>query len=312
MPQTYAIHKNQHHFGWNNTLPPVLKIAPGDIVEFDMLDAGGGQIKPDSTVDILSSYDSSRVNPAFGPVFVDGAEPGDALKVTFLSFSLYNWAWTANIPGFGLLADQFHDPALHIWHFNPDDTVVEFSPGGRIPLKPFPGIVGVAPAEAGIHDAIVPLATGGNLDTRDLAEGTELYLPVAVPGALFSMGDGHAAQGDGEICGTAMECPMKVTVRIELQKGRQLKYPHFSTPGPVTRHLDAKGYEVATGVGPNLMASARDAVSQMVQFIADRYRMRPIDAYMLCSVCGDLRISEIVDDPHRVVSFYFPKVVMEG
>ena len=138
-----------------------------------------------------------------------------------------------------------------------------------------------------------------------------LYLPVEVPGALFSVGDTHAAQGDGEVCGTAIESPMNVVLTFDLVKDARLKTPRFTTPGPVTRHLDAKGYEVTTGIGPDLMEGAKAAVAQMVDLLAGRYGLDPVDAYMLVSTCGDLRISEIVDMPNWVVSFYFPRCVFE-
>ncbi|MBA3516532.1 MAG: acetamidase/formamidase family protein, partial [Rhizobiales bacterium] len=143
------------------------------------------------------------------------------------------------------------------------------------------------------------------------AAGTVLYLPVEVEGALFSVGDTHAAQGDGEICGTAIESPMNVVLTLDVEKGANLRTPRFTTPGPVTGHLDAKGYEVTTGVGPDLMGGARSAVMQMVDLLSARHGLSAVDAYMLCSVCADLRISEIVDMPNWVVSFYFPRVVLE-
>jgi acetamidase/formamidase len=145
---------------------------------------------------------------------------------------------------------------------------------------------------------------------RDLCAGTELFLPVEVAGALFSVGDTHAAQGDGEVCGTAIESPMDVTLKFDLVKGANLRFPRFTTRGPVTRHLDAEGYEVTTGVGPDLMEGARAAVSAMIDLLASRHGMSAVEAYMLCSVCGDLRVSEIVDMPNWVVSFYFPRVVL--
>jgi acetamidase/formamidase len=152
---------------------------------------------------------------------------------------------------------------------------------------------------------------GGNLDIRDISTGTELYLPVEVKGALFSVGDTHAAQGDGEVCGTAIESPCTVAAKFELVKAANLVFPRFTTPGPVSRHLDVKGYEVTTGIGPDLMEGAKAAVSGMIDLLTKRYNMNAVDAYMLCSVCGDLRISEIVDMPNWVVSFYFPRVVLE-
>jgi acetamidase/formamidase len=149
------------------------------------------------------------------------------------------------------------------------------------------------------------------MDVRDISLGTELFLPVEVAGALFSVGDTHAAQGDGEVCGTAIESPMRVALRFDVIKRQPLTYPRFRTPGPVTRHLDAKGYEVTTGIGPDLMQGARAAVRSMVDLLTRQHGMPAIDAYFLCSVCGDLRISEIVDLPNWTVSFYFPRIVLE-
>ena len=176
-----------------------------------------------------------------------------------------------------------------------------------MPLKPFAGTIGVAPAERGLHSVVPPRRVGGNLDIHDLAAGTTLYPPVEVECALFSIGDAHAAQGDGEVCGTAIESMMEAEVTLDLVRGERLAFFRFTTSGPVTRHLDAKGYDATTGIGPALMTGARDAVSAMIDLL-DRERGRSSEgAYLLCSVCGDLRISEIVDKPNWVVSFYMPR-----
>jgi acetamidase/formamidase len=308
----YTIHGAHHHHGWDNSIPPVERVAPGATIEFQCLDSSGGQLTRDSTLDDVARLDFGKVNPVTGPVFVDGAEPGDALKVTIHEFKPSGFGWTANIPGFGLLADQFTSSAAHFWSYDKDTLApAAFSGIGRVPLKPFAGTIGVAPAEPGLHSVVPPRRVGGNLDIRDLAAGTVLYLPVEVAGALFSVGDTHAAQGDGEVCGTAIESQMNVVLTLELEKKANLRMPRFTTPGPVTRHLDAKGYEVTTGVAPDLMEGARAAVSGMIDLLSARHGLSPVDAYMLCSVCGDLRISEIVDQPNWVVSFYFPRVVFE-
>lgn len=308
----HTIHDHQCHFGWNRDNPPVLRIAPGETVEFNPVDSSGGQLSAGSTLADLAALDFGKVNPVAGPVFIEGAQPGDAIKVTLLDFTPSGWGWTANIPGFGLLADQFKDPALHIWKYDATSLApAMFGPGGRVPLKPFCGTIGLAPAEAGLHSVVPPRRMGGNMDIRDMAAGTELYLPVEVAGGLFSVGDTHACQGDGEVCGTAIESPCSVAAKFELVKSANLAFPRFTTPGPVSRHLDAKGYEVTTGIGPDLMEGARAAVSGMIDLLSKRYNMVAVDAYMLCSVCGDLRISEIVDMPNWVVSFYFPRVVFE-
>lgn len=308
----YTIHGRHHHFGWDNSFAPAERVAPGSTIEFQCLDAGGGQLRSDSTVADVAKLDFAKVNPVTGPIFVEGAEPGDALKVTIEMFKPSGFGWTANIPGFGLLADDFKEPALNIWKY--DAVSLEpalFGKNARVPLKPFAGTIGNALAEKGHHSVVPPRRVGGNLDIRDLAAGTTLYLPVEVAGALFSVGDTHAAQGDGEVCGTAIESPMDVVLKLDLVKDARLKTPRFTTSGPVTRHLDAKGYEVTTGIGPDLMAGAREAVARMVDLLAGRYHIDPVEAYMLASVCGDLRISEIVDMPNWVVSFYFPRCVFE-
>jgi acetamidase/formamidase len=310
MNPRHTIH--QHHLGWNHSFAPAVRIAPGESLEFDVIDASGGQLRETSGVADVSRLDFAKVNPVTGPVFIEGAVPGDVLKVTLVSFAPSGWGWTANIPGFGLLADEFQEPALHIWRY--DARTLEpalFGRWGKVPLKPFTGTIGVAPAEPGLHSIVPPRRVGGNMDVRDLAQGTELYLPVEVAGALFSVGDTHAAQGDGEVCGTAIESPMRVALQFDLLKQEPLAFPRFKTPGPVSRHLDAKGYEVTTGIGPDLMQAARAAVRSMIDLLSRQRGMPAIDAYLLCSVCGDLRISEIVDLPNWVVSFYFPRIVFE-
>ncbi|MEO6408472.1 MAG: acetamidase/formamidase family protein [Burkholderiaceae bacterium] len=311
MGNGHTIHKGHIHHGWDNSFAPRLTIAPGETVQFETVDASSGQLSPTSTAADLAQLDLGRVNPVTGPVYIDGAEPGDALKVTILSFRPSGWGWTGNIPGFGLLTEQFPSAHLHHWHYDAAlKAPAMYGPGGRVPLRPFTGTIGVAPAAPGLHSIIPPRNVGGNMDARDIAEGVELYLPIEVRGALFSVGDTHAAQGDGEVCGTAIESPIDVALRFDLIKGANLRSPRYVTPGPVTNHFDAKGYEVTTGIGPDLMAGARMAVTEMVELLSRRYGYSPIDAYMLCSVCADLRISSIVDVPNWVVSFYFPRIVL--
>jgi acetamidase/formamidase len=308
----HTIHKHHGHFGWDNSLPSVRTVKPGETVSFECRDASAGQFTPDTVAAQVPTLDLGRVNPVTGPILIDGAMPGDALKVTVLSFKPSGWGWTANIPGFGLLASQFPDPAIHHWSYDPAGKIpAMFGPGGRVPLKSMAGTIGVALAEPGHHSIIPPRRVGGNMDVRDIGEGTELYLPIEVAGGLFSVGDMHAAQGDGEVCGTAIETAMDIALKFELVKGAKLRFPRYTTAGPVSRHFDAKGYEVTTGIGPDLMSGARDAVAGMVDLLSRRYHMAPVEAYMLCSVCADLRISSIVDMPNWVVTMYFPRIVFE-
>lgn len=307
----HTIHRHQSHVGWDNSIPPLMTVAPGETAAFELPDASSDQISRTSTAADIGTLDFSLINPTAGPIHIDGAEPGDALKITIEAFEPSGWGWTANIPGFGLLADQFPDPALHIWSYDAASMApAMYGPGGAVPLKPFCGTIGLALAAPGLHSVVPPRRVGGNMDVRDLALGVELYLPVEVPGALFSVGDPHAAQGDGEVCGVAIESPMSAAFSFDLVKDANLTFPRYTTPGPVTRHLDAEGYEVTTGIGPDLMDGARAAVSGMIDLLCARHGMAAVEAYMLCSVAGDLRISEIVDQPNWVVSFYFPRVVL--
>ena len=306
------IHAVDHHFGWDNSFSPKVVLQPGQSLLVETIDSSAGQITSTSTLSDLINLDFAKVNPVTGPILVEGAQPGDAIEVTFLEFVSKGWGWTGNIPGFGLLADQFVDPALHIWKFDASNPKVsEFAKGGKVGLKPFVGTIGLALAQTGLHSIVPPRRVCGNLDIRDMSAGTKVALPVEVAGGLLSIGDTHAAQGDGEVCGTAIESPFDVLVKIDLIKGAGIASPQFQTTGPVTTHVDALGYLATTGVGPDLMTGAREAVLRMIDLLVKKYRIDPIDAYMLCSVAGDLRISEIVDIPNWVVSFYFPRSVHE-
>ncbi len=308
----HTIHKSQSHFGWDNSITPRLMVASGDTVEFKTVDSSGGQLTLSSTVADIAKLDFAKVNPVSGPIYLHDAEPGDAVKVTILGYTPSGWGWTANIPGFGLLADQFKDPALHLWRYEKSlGEPAAFGAGGRVPLRPFCGTIGLAPAEPGHHSVVPPRRVGGNMDIRDMAEGTELWLPVEVAGGLFSVGDTHAAQGDGEICGTAIESQMDIAVKFELVKQAGLAFPRFFVPSRGPDPRGRLGWDATTGIGPDLMAGTRDAVKGMIDLLCRRHNLSAVEAYMLCSVAGDLKISEVVDQPNWVVSFYFPRAVFE-
>ena len=304
-----TIHRDRHHFGWNNANEPALRVAPGETVSFEVVDASGGQLGRSSTVADVAALDFARVNPVTGPVYVDGAAPGDTLLVEILDFQSSGWGWTAIIPGFGLLAEDFAAPFLHITSYGAGG--VEFAPGIHLPLRPFPGTIGVAPAEPGLHSIVPPRDVGGNMDIRDLTRGAKLWLPVRIRGALFSVGDTHAAQGDGEVCGTAIESPMIITLRFDLVKQGGLRRPQFDLPAPPTRHVDERGYHATTGIAPDLMQAAKDSIRDMIDHLGRAYGLSPELAYALCSVAADLRISEVVDVPNWVVSAYLPNAVFD-
>jgi acetamidase/formamidase len=301
---TVHVRPEQYHLAWDRSIEPIATVASGDLVEFDANDAGNAQLNADSTVEDLARFDFSRTDQVNGPIAVEGAEPGDTLEIELLDFQPGEWGWTASIPGFGLLADDFTDPALRITRL--DGRHGELLPGVRIPLAPFCGELGVAPPTEGAFSTIPPDVYGGNMDTRHLTAGTKLYLPVFAPGARFSLGDGHAAQGDGEVCGTAIETKMRVQLRLTVRKDLHVPAPQFLTAGPLATSTNTGPYYATDGLGPDLMAAARDAVRRMIDYLGREHGLAPVDAYMLCSVAGDLKISEIVDVPNFIVTMYFP------
>jgi acetamidase/formamidase len=174
-------------------------------------------------------------------------------------------------------------------------------------------MIGVTPAEPGHHSSDPPRSMGGNLDTRQLGPGSKLYLPVEVEGALFGIGDGHAAQGDGEVCGSAIEVPMTATVKLTVRKDLQLDCMAYEVSRPLERpSAAAAGYYVTTGIEPDLYEAARLAVRRMVAYLASAHGLDPQDAYGLCSVAADLKISEVVDWPNLLVSLFLPKDIFEA
>ena len=293
------IKRTQTHNVWDRSIVPVARIAPGDTLVVELENASGGQLRADSDASVLATLDFARINPVTGPIFVEGARPGDALVVEILELDVEGWGWTANIPGFGLLADRFAEPALRISRIA--DGRVELFTGMQLPSVPMIGTIGVAPAEAGAFSVIPPTRNGGNMDIRHAGAGATMLFPVAVEGALLSLGDGHAAQGDGEVCGTAIETAAVAKLRITLERDRPLSAPILVTDARAHRTGRALA---TTGIGPDLLGAARDATNAMIAEIVRRTTLSEIDAYLLASVAADLKISEVVDVPNWVVSLH--------
>jgi acetamidase/formamidase len=302
----HSIHADHVHTVWDHSIEPVLEVEDGDTVELEVTDASGGQLDRDSGVEAVAGLDFSRVNPVTGPVFVKGARPGDVLEVEILALRPRDWGWTAIIPGFGLLSDEFTEPWLRISTVDAANGRVAFLDDVELPYEPFPGTIGVAPAEPGEHSIVPPTRWGGNLDIKHLRAGTRLLLPVGVEGALFSVGDTHAAMGDGEVCGTAVEAPMDIEVRLSVRKDTSIAAPQFVVaPGELAR-TEAGGYHVCTGVGPDLMEATRDATRAAILHVVERRGGTAEEAYAIVSVACDLRIHEVVDQPNWVVGCFVP------
>ena len=311
MSSIHDLRRDAFNYVWDNSIEPALEVEPGAVVELHVRDASDEQIDESSGPEDVARLDFSHVNPVSGPVFVKGARPGDVLAIELLEFTPRNWGWTAIIPGFGLLAEEYPDPWLRISQVDPETGRVRFAEGIALPYRPFPGTLGVAPAEPGEHSIVPPSRWGGNMDTKHLRAGVTLFLPVGVEGALFSLGDTHAAQGDGEVCGTAIETAMDVTVRLSVLRDFRIEAPQYSVPAGTLDVPAESGYHVCTGVGPDLMEATRDAVRATVAHLGDRRGLGRQEAYALASVAVDLRIHEVVDAPNWVVGAFVPESVFE-
>jgi acetamidase/formamidase len=303
----HALGAEPTHSRWNADLPPRLNLGPGDTVHFACQDASGGQVHPGMTAEEFTSIDRGRIHALTGPVAVHGAEPGDVLEIEVVAVRHQGWGWTSVIPGLGLLKERFDEPYLFHWKLEQEWT------GSLAPavvrLRPFCGIMGVAPAEHGEFRTRAPGIFGGNMDVRELSAGAVLYLPVQQPGALFSCGDAHAAQGDGEVCINGIECPADVTLRFELHKGVGLRGPMLESAARPGGHQDAGCY-LAVESSPDAMDAIRGATSRMIDLLVERWQMEPVEAYVLCSVAMNLQVSQVVNAPMVTVSASMAKSVL--
>lgn len=305
MTRTHTFPEKVHNT-WNHQHEPVLTIDSGDIVEFNFKDVSNLQLHIDSTTRDFQLADKSIFHPLSGPIYVNGAKAGDTLEVEILDLQTKGWGWTAIIPGKGLLNEEFTDAYLRTFDLHAK-THFKFNEEITVPIIPFLGTMGVAPAAAGDHPIIPPNDFGGNIDIRHLTKGARLFLPIQVDGALFSAGDGHAAQGDGEICINGVESPLDGILRFTLHKGNVSKTPYFYTSTDPAYFADhSKGFFGTTGIGPDLKVCAQQAVVNMINHLESNYRLKRRDAYILTSLTVDLKISEIVNEPNYVVSAYIP------
>jgi acetamidase/formamidase len=289
------------HARFSSAITPVLRVESGDVVEVFTKEATDGQLTLESEVSHLASLDFDPIHPLTGPIYVEGAEPGDVLAVTLHQIEVIDWGWAAIVPGFGFLADEFTEPYLKTFRIPPGATNVQFNDEIQVPIEPFPGVMGVAPATDSMLTTIPPRANGGNMDNKHMTVGTTVYFPVFVPGALFSIGDTHALQGDGEVCGTAVEAPMRIVLELNVIKGgRELREPEYETGD----------FYAVTAFATTLDAAARKATQYMIDYLVAEHGMDRSEAYMLCSLAGDLRIAEVVDVPHVLVSMHMPKRVL--
>ena len=310
MPKTYHLDATQVHYAWDNSLAPRLEIDPGDTVAFDTRDAADYYYSRGSTHADVLARGPFRGHPLTGPVRVRGARPGDVLLVDVVEMRpALDFGWTAVRPGRGLLPmEDFPKPYLQIWDVS-DGKHARSERGIAVPLEAFPGVMGVALDEPGAHSTMPPRKNGGNMDIKQLTRDSTLYLPVWMPGALFSVGDGHGAQGDGEVCVTAVEMRAQVTLRFGLQRGRHLEEPQLRTTRRLAAGTNTGPWYGTTAHGPDLFASAQRAVLHMIDHLVRERGFSREEAYIICSVAADLKISEIVDAPNWIVSAFIPESI---
>jgi acetamidase/formamidase len=301
-PRTHDLTLTPEHVHWGYYDPavkPVLRINSGDTVRVEAMIARGIQrlraagVKEEEIPESLKAVERAitergpGAHPMTGPIFVEGAEPGDSLEVKIISFEfLHPYGVSGFIPGGGTLPDDFPYVGFHLVRFDPRSGVATFAPGVTLKLAPFFGSIGVAPNPlVGRISSGPPGPHVGNLDNKELVAGSTLYLPVHVTGALLSLGDGHAMQGDGEVTGTALETSLRGTVQVTLRKGRRLTWPRAETP----THF------IAMGLHTDLDEAAKLATREMIDFLVAEKNMSRDQAYVLCSVAADLHVTQVVD-----------------
>ena len=328
--KTHHLGRAAIHTCWDHNLPPRLTLEAGDTCVFETREPSQGGVARDISgapppfdgdLELATLIATAATLPPAtgpgtelgghaltGPVFIRGAEPGDTLLVEVVEVVTGAWGWTACGPGHGLLGDELEVWMLHVWDLRSGDAAI-FAPGIRVPMAPFCGVMGVAPAEPGRHPTAPPRRVGGNLDVRQLTAGATLFLPVEVPGALFSVGDVHAAQGDGEVAGTGIETDATVTLRFGLRKGQAVPNPQFTT-NQVTS-VDGPWF-VATGHQADVYAAAREALHGVLAHLEAEHGLDRAQACIVASACVDLRISQLVNDGIITVSACLPLSIFEG
>lgn len=294
----YYITADKTHNKFSRSINPVLRVPSGAVIQVHTEEASDRQLSVKSTSADITKVRFDRIHPITGPVYVNGARPGDVLAVKLHEIEIGDWGWVGIFPGFGFLADEFTEPYLKTFQFSEKSRYAALTSKIAVPLKPFPGIMGVAPDSTELLSTIPPRANGGNMDNPCLTVGTTVYFPVFVEGALFSIGDTHAAQGMGEICGTAIEAPMRIVYEVNVIKNRRwIKEPQYETD---------EDYAV-TAFGTTIDEAAKKASRYMIDYLVAAHGLSRNDAYVLCSLAGNLHIAEVVDAPHVLVSMHIAK-----
>ena len=314
MPTHHELHPSPETVHWaffDAALAPLIEIESGDTVTLHTVSGGADILPTDDGLEILPEHREihEKVAPGgaghimTGPVAVRGAKPGDALEVRITDVQLRcNWGWNRIRPLSGALPEDFPDMRLLHIHLDKEKMVANLPWGVDLPLSPFFGVMGTAPPpEWGRITSVIPRSHGGNLDNKELGAGCTLYLPVYNDGGLFSAGDGHAVQGDGEVCVTAIETCLSGTFEIHLRKGMTLSMPRAETATHYITH----------GIDPVLDNAAKQALREMIALIQEKSNLSKEDAYTLCSIAADLRVSQIVNQ-HKGIHVMLAKSALHG
>ncbi|KAH8817417.1 hypothetical protein F5884DRAFT_249959 [Xylogone sp. PMI_703] len=319
-----SIHHVHHEHGllttWEKNHKPLITVESGSEVVIDNIGAFPKNLHRNITTEEIQKYNIQGfqdIEKLLGsphvsaPVYINGAEPGDTLKVEILDLETADWGWTTALPGLGALHDEFPTAHIKTYDLPSGQDYAVFKKGIHIPRQPFYGTIGVAPAEDGGFNVLFPRNdTGGNFDCRYVGKGATLYLPVNVPGALFSVGDAHFAQGDGEICGTAIETTMKSRIRLTVEKGRPpLKSPHYQTAvnEVVKMHsVNGKGEYGVMATSTDEKTAARMALDGLMDWLVANKELIRIEAYMLLSVAGNLKVMHELGIPFSTVTASIP------
>lgn len=296
----YTLTAENTHNKFSSAIPPALRVPSGAVVEVFTKEATDGQLNADSQVEDVLNLNFEPIHPLTGPIYVESAQPGDVLAVTLHEIEVGDWGWSAIAPGFGWLADEFPEASLKTFRIEKGAQRARFNERISIPLRPFAGVMGVAPETQEMLSTIPPRANGGNMDDRDLVAGITVYFPVFVEGANFSIGDTHALQGDGEVCGTALEAPMRIVLELNVIKdGRTIAEPQYEN----------QDYYAVTAFAPTIDEAAKKASRYMIDYLVSEHGLERSQAYMLSSLAAHLKIAEVVDMPHVLVSMRIPKEI---
>ena len=294
------------HNRWHPDIPPALRCQPGDEVILDTRDAFDGQMTPDASLETVAAPNLDVVHPLTGPVYVEGAEPGDTVAVHLVSLEpSRDWAASTTVPLFGALTSThltatLQDPlaeVVWIWELDRDKQLCRFSARDSdftadLPMNPMHGTIGVAPANLEVRSALVPDAFGGNMDTPEMRAGVTCYLGVNVEGALLSIGDGHARQGEGETCGVAVECAMNTVLVVELLKG-------VATPWP---RIESDTHIMTAGSARPLEDAFRIAQTELVHWVAQDWGLSVLDAYQFITQAVEAPLANVCDTNYTSVA----------